>query len=253
MDNFIYMKNYWRMVNKVIRYADVLLLLLDARLVEDTRNLEIENKVKDTPLIYVITKCDLVSKKLLEKYKKELKPCVIVSSKMHFGTTLLRDSILIEAKRVKIKKNIKVGVLGYPNVGKSSLINAMKGRHAAATSIVSGFTKGVQEIRGDNRIMFLDTPGVIPYKEKDMMKHTRIGSIDFNKSKDSEMAVIGLMTKFQGKIESYYGVDILEDEEQTIEEIAIKKKMLRKGGIPDLARTSRMILKDWQKGLILNL
>ena len=247
------MKNFWRMVNKVIRDADVLLLLLDARLVDDTRNQEIENKVKalGKPLIYVITKCDLVPKELLEKYRKVLKPCVIVSSKMHFGTTILRDRIFIEAKRAKAGKNIRVGVLGYPNIGKSSLINAMKGRHSAATSIVSGFTKAVQEIRGDNRIMFLDTPGVIPYQEKDRVKHTLIGTIDFNKSKDPEMAVIGLMTKFPGKIESFYGVLVQEDEDQTIEEIALKRNMLIKGGKPDIVRTARMILKDWQKGLIL--
>jgi ribosome biogenesis GTPase A len=247
------MANYWKLVNDVIFQSDVLLLLLDARLVEETRNDEIEHKVKlrNKPLIYVITKCDLIPKEQLEHYKKELNPCVIVSSIKHFGTTMLRDRILIEAKRAGITDRlVKVGVLGYPNVGKSSLINSMKGRHVASTSIQSGHTRSVQEIRSDNRIMFWDTPGVIPYREKDRVKHALIGTIDFTKARDPEMAIIGLMAKFPKRIELFYGVDEKEDKDETIEEIAVKRNVLKKGGKPDSVRMARLILKDWQKGLI---
>ena len=91
------MANFWQLVNKVIREADVLLLLLDARLVEKTRNMEIEDKVRKAGkvLIYVITKSDLVDKQDVEKYKKTLKPCVFVSAVKHHGTTILRERILI--------------------------------------------------------------------------------------------------------------------------------------------------------------
>jgi len=247
------MANYWKLVNDVIHGSDILLLLLDARLVDETRNSEIEDKIRleNKILIYVITKCDLVPMEQLEKYKKELRPCVIISATQHLGTTILRDRILIEATRAKLdKKMVVVGVLGYPNVGKSSLINAMKGKHVAATSILSGFTKSVQLVRADNRMMFLDTPGVIPYQEKDRIKHTLIGTIDFTKSKDPELAVIELILKFPGRIEIFYGIEPNEDKEQTVEDIAFKKHMLKKGGNPDIVRTARMILKDWQKGLI---
>lgn len=247
------MANFWRLVNDVISDADVLLLLLDARLVDETRNLEIEDKVKRAgkPLIYVITKCDLVDKADAEKHKKYLKPCVFVSATMHHGTTLLREKILIEAKRMNHEhKTVRVGVLGYPNVGKSSLINAMKGKRSAPTSMMSGYTKSVQNIRADNRVMFIDTPGVIPYQEKDELKHSFIGTIDFTKSKEPDMIILELMERFPGIIEKYYHVDVKDDKEETLEDITVKQHILIKGGKPDTVRMARMILKDWQKGLI---
>ena len=245
-------KNFWKLVNQVIKQADIILLLLDARLIDETRNLEIESKVKRTkkPLIYVITKSDLVNKNILEK--SQLKPSVFVSAKKHLGTTILRKRILLEGKKVYGNKEcFTIGVLGYPNVGKSSLINAMKGRRSAPTSSTSGFTKGIQKIRADNKIVFLDTPGVIPYKEKNSNKHAFIGTIDFNKAKDPEEVVVGLMEKYPGKIESHYGVSLSKDFELSIKQIAEKRNILRKGKKVDIERAAKMILKDWQTGKII--
>lgn len=78
---------------------------------------------------------------------------------------MLRHQILASAC---IKgRDILVGTLGYPNVGKSSVINGVTGRHRASTSPISGHTKGVQHVDAGSRIMFMDTPGVIPFDEND--------------------------------------------------------------------------------------
>ena len=248
------MGKFWKLVDKVIKESDVLLLLLDARLVEETMNPEVEDKVEDSekPLIYVITKCDLVDKDIVEKYKKKLKPCVFISAKKHLGTKILRDRILIEAEKAGIKnyQTINVGVLGYPNVGKSSLINAMKGKKSAPTSIISGYTKNLQMIRIHKRIMLMDTPGVIPYSETDYIKHALIGTIDFNQIREADIVVINLMEKYPGMIEYFYGVDIQKDKEETIKEIALKRGILRKGVEPDITKTSKTIIRDWQTGKI---
>lgn len=244
-------KSFWTIVNKVIEQADIILLLLDARLIEETRNEEAELKVKAAhkPLIYVITKSDLVDKKLLDKIP--LKPSVFVSAKDHLGTTILRERILIEGQRAyKNKEVFVVGVLGYPNVGKSSLINALKGKKAAPTSSVSGFTKGVQKVRMDNRITFLDTPGVVPYNEKDDSKHAFIGTLEFNRVKNPDLVVMELMEKYPGKIESHYGIKASSDFETSLELIAQKRNMLKKHAELDIERVSKMILKDWQTGKI---
>ncbi|MDP2749776.1 MAG: GTPase [Nanoarchaeota archaeon] len=247
------MTEFWKIVNKVIRDSDVILLVLDSRLVKETRHPEIEEKVRKTgkPLIYVLNKCDLVKKEEIEKLKNPLKPAVFISAKDHLGTTKLRECILIEAKRAKIEfKTITVGVLGYPNVGKSSIINAMKGKHSASTSSMSGHTKSLMKIRGDNRIMFLDTPGVLPYREKDAVKHAFIGTVDFVNEKDPDIMAMKLMAKYPGLIEHHYQVEPNTDREEVLEQIAIKKMILKKGKEPDLARTGRMILQEWQKGKI---
>lgn len=247
------MPDFWKVVNQVINDADILLLILDARLIPETRNIEIEHKVKrlNKPLIYVITKCDLVKdKKTLEQSKKTLDPSVFVSAKEHLGTSLLREKIFIEAKKAKLHShNIHVGVLGYPNVGKSSLINALKGKRSAKTSILSGYTKGLQKLRA-GKIILLDTPGVIPYHEKDFLKHASIGTMDFTQVKEPDIVVMHLMERFPGKIEKHYQVKILEDKEETIENIARKQNIMKKGGQPDLMRMATEILKDWQKGAI---
>jgi len=245
------MTDFRKIVNGVIKQADVLILLLDARLVEETRNPEIEKKVKflGKPLIYVITKSDLIaSKKYVEKFKRTLNPCVFVSSKTYHGLKILREKIMAEGKRLD-KEVIKVGILGYPNVGKSSFINAMSGRRAAPTSMMSGYTRSMRKIK-DRKIMFLDTPGLIPYKEKSQIKHAIIGAIDFTKSKNPDLVIIQITEQFPGRIEKYYGVDVNADFEQTIRAIAVKKKVLMKGNIPDSERMYRLILKEWQNGKI---
>jgi ribosome biogenesis GTPase A len=245
------MTNFWKIVKRVINDADVILLVLDARLVEQTRNNEIEANVKKTgkPLIYVLTKCDLVEKEDAEKWKKILKPCVFISSKDYLGVNLLKERIFIESKKSEIKGSVRVGVLGYPNVGKSSLINALKGKSSATVSSNSGQTRGVMKVRSRG-IIFLDTPGVIPYMEKDAVKQAITGTIDFNKAKNPDLIVMEIMEQNPGKIEIFYGVEEKEDNEETIEDIAIKYHLLAKGGKPDTLRAARKILKDWQTGKI---
>lgn len=247
------MARFWEVVNEVLGHADMLLLLLDARMVKETRNREIEDKVRKMgkPLIYVITKSDLVPRAELLKWKKRLNPCVFVSAKDRQGTSMLRERILIEAQKAGLKWRIlRVGVLGYPNVGKSSLINALKGKKAAPVSSTSGYTRGVRNVRADTRIMLIDTPGVIPYREDDAIKHILTGTKDHTKVKEPDLAVMELMARFPGKIERFYGVRALKDKEKTLERIALKRNLLLKGGKPDVMRMAKTILQDWQKGRI---
>ena len=241
------MEKYWVLVNDVIKRADVLLLVLDARMIRETRNYEVEQRVRyyNKPLVYVLNKCDLVEGQV---DTRGLSPFVILSSTQHMGTLRLRQRIVIEAKRAGVNRRpILVGVLGYPNVGKSSLANALKGKKSAGTSISSGYTKGLQNIRAGS-IALIDTPGVIPHGEKLKSKHVIMGSIDFAKVKDPDVAVMALMRKYPGLIESEFGVAVNYDYEQTLEEIALKKRIIKKGGKPDVERMSRAILQSWQRG-----
>lgn len=243
------MTGFWDIVNDVIREADIILEVLDARFPEETRNREIEDKVKAAGkiLIYVVNKCDLVEKKLLEQKKKELKPSVFVSSKKRYGMTILLHML----KRYAEKEKIIVGVLGYPNTGKSSVINALKGRKSAKVSSESGFTKAKQLIKVANNIYLLDTPGVYPYMEKDSLKHALIAAVDYSKVKDPEDTALKLIEAAKEKFERHYNLKA-KTAEELLEKIALKFKHIRKGGIADTERAARAILKDWQKGRISN-
>lgn len=239
---------YWNLVNKVLREADIIILVLDARMPLETRNVEIENKVNalGKTLIYVINKSDLADLVTLKALKKQFKKSVFISAKKHTGLNKLREILGVEAKKVKFE-TVRVGVLGYPNVGKSSLINSLKGRESAPVSSISGYTKSIRNVRASGKIMFLDTPGVIPYNEKDNVKHSMIGTVDHSREKDPDLVVMQLIKTFPGLIGEYY--DVVENDD-IIESIAKKRNLLKKGNEPDISRTARMILKDWQTGKI---
>lgn len=250
--DIVFMASFWDIVNRVIANADVILLVLDSRMADSTRNIEIEDKVAKAgkPLIYVLNKCDLVDKEYIEAYRKKLPNSIFLSAKYHLGTTMLRSKIAIVASKNHIKGQVKVGILGYPNVGKSSLINALNGKGAAPVSSVSGYTKAVQNVNVGGDLMLIDTPGVIPYKENEELKHSLISTVDHNKEKDPDVVALNMMTEFPGSLEAFYGVEVKEDKYETLEDIAKKYNMVLKAKEVDTMRAARMILKDWQAGKI---
>ncbi|MBT6775032.1 GTPase RsgA [Candidatus Woesearchaeota archaeon] len=244
------MPSFWKHVNKVLKEAEIIIEVLDARMVEDTRNFEIEKKIQTLgkKILYVFNKCDLVKDDKLKTIKGDLRPSVFISSKDKLGTTILKKKIL-EMSRGNA---VTVGIVGYPNVGKSSLINALSGRGSAKTSSESGYTKGFQKIRVDSKILLLDTPGVLPRKEKDVTKHSRTGALSYGKIKDIEGVALELIADEKELIlEFYKTVGGMDDEpEDILEQIAFKFKKLASGGKANLEVAARMLLKDWQTGKI---
>lgn len=245
--------SFWNVVNKIIWQADIILEVLDGRMVEQTRNAEIEDKVKalGKPLIYVINKCDLVEKNEMEKIKRKLKPSVFVSATKRLGSTMLLNEIMKQKNMLQIKKEkVYVGVLGYPNTGKSSIINVLVGRSKAKTSPISGFTKGKQFVKLNTGVYLIDTPGVLPYKENTGVKNILISSKDQTKLSEPDIAVMELIRNLEGVIEDHYGIKRGKDPEKVLEAIAIKFNRVRKGGEPDTDVMARKILQDWQAGRI---
>ncbi|MBN2457885.1 50S ribosome-binding GTPase [Candidatus Woesearchaeota archaeon] len=243
------MANFWKIVNEVIKEADVVLEVVDARLPLESRNPEIEDKIikSEKKLVVVLNKCDLVDKRQMDRIKREIKNSVFVSATKMLGTTILKKRI-IELGR---GESITVGVVGYPNTGKSSVINALAGRSKASTSSQSGHTRGRQLIRAGGKIVLIDTPGVIPFKEKDEFKHALIATTDFSKVSDPEDIAVRLIAAMEGVIERHYNVKEHKDPEEALEDIAKKKNMLKKGCVPDTLAAAREIIKDWQNGRIL--
>ena len=242
------MVNFWKLVNEVITDADILLLVLDSRFPDLTRNKEIEYKIKEKEkkLIYVFNKCDLTPEKDLHELGKKLSPSVFVSSKKKFGGTLLFKEIM------KLSKGSRcvVGGLGFPNVGKSSVINLLKGKKSASVSSYSGHTRGKQFISAKGKIKLIDTPGVLQFKEKDIMNQVLIGSINPQHVKEPDYFAMQLVDKYPKLFEKYYKDKIDTDGYEFLEKVALRMNVLKKGGQPDLMRFCRKLLQDWQKGRI---
>ncbi|WP_407357143.1 GTPase [Methanolobus sp. WCC5] len=247
------------LVKDVIKKADVLLEVVDARFPEETRNSEIEKEMLRTkkPFIIVLNKCDLVPKDKLEKAKSRMAkaaPAVFVSSKERFGTTMLRHKIL-EVANIR-DRDILVGCIGYPNTGKSSVINGVAGRGKASTSAISGHTKGVQLVNAGSRIVFLDTPGVIPFDEHDEYIQGLLGIKDSTHLKDQIGVALKIIEKLveeqKDVLESFYNISATDGNSYDILEIiGMQSNFLKKKGQVDETRTAIRIINDWQKGLLL--
>ncbi len=233
-------------VTEVIRKSDIVLLVIDARNVEDSINKHLESKIHNLRKkhIYVINKCDLLTKEELNNIS--LPDSVLISAQKHIGTRILVRKIM-ELSR---GKEVTVGVVGFPNTGKSAVINALKGKKSAPTSSISGFTRGTQKIRINAKIMMIDTPGVLNFSKDKVMSMIQIGAISDDKFKEPDLIAMRLIESMYGKIEEYFGVEIEDDSEQTLEKIALKKCVLKKGGIPDTMRMGKEIIRMCQSGKI---
>lgn len=242
----VIMVSFDKIVNNVIYEADIILLIIDARRVKESINKKIEEQIlsKKKKFMYIINKCDLITKE--EQQKIKLDNSLQISATKHWGTMRLLQKIMLLGKG----KDVVVGVVGYPNTGKSTVINALKGKHSAPTSSKSGYTKGLQKIRISRKIMLLDTPGVFSFDDKKEVKNLIIGAVDAEKLKDPEAGAMELIQALDGTIEKHYGVKKRKDFLKTLEEIAIKKKILKKGGVTDNARMGKQIIMMWQKGKI---
>lgn len=250
-------KDYLKSVYGVIAQADILLEILDARFFEETRNKEIEKYIAEQgkKLIYVFNKIDLVNLHELKQKTEHLYPRVFVSCSQRKGRQELRERIMMTAKELPYEK-VFAGIIGYPNTGKSSLINLLRGKGVARASPESGFTKGIQKIRVSSTLILIDTPGVIPQKqyspspeEKKLVAYAKVGARMYDKVKDPELIIADLWIHHQAVLEKFYQVSG-EDALAFLEHVAKKMHFLLKGGRYDLDRASRLVLRDWQKGKI---
>lgn len=252
------------LAENIIQRSDIILEILDLRFVKETRNPEMEEMIKKQKkhIIYVFNKSDLIDKAKIDKdYVSTLKPGVFVSCVNRKGIKELRDRIKIIATKIehpvdKFLGKITVGVIGYPNTGKSSVINVLTGRSAMGVSSISGFTKGIQKVGLTDKVVMLDSPGIIPNKEysssnvRMMSQHTRLGARGYSQVKDPEAAVSDLVRDFPRVFDEFYGIDAKGNSEILLEELGRKKNFLKKGNEVNADQTARFILKDWQEGRI---
>ena len=267
-------EKYPELAQKIIETSDIILQVLDSRFLSETRNEELENliKKKKKTLINVLNKSDLINIDKVKKSElKKLEPYIFVSAFKRLGGQRLRTLIRREALKIenlekkkmkgqKIKEieeeKITVGVLGYPNIGKSSLINLLIGKSSAGVGSDAGYTRGVQKLKLSEDIVLIDSPGVIPKKqyshqESDKIAHhTVFGGRSYSQVKNAELVVSEIMKKFPGTLERYYKIKANGNPELLIEKIGEQKNIFKKKGEVDEDKTSRMILKDWQEGKI---
>lgn len=269
---------YWDVIKRIIVESDVVIEVLDARMVSLSRNEEVDKLIKEIgrPVIYVVNKSDLVKKQDLRESLREFddEVVVFVSNQNKISYKLLLSEIRRVFKRSGKRKlptdtgtaegykfrlpiaDIVVGILGYPNVGKSSIINGLAHKKKVKVSKKAGTTHGMHWVRISDDIKIIDSPGVIPLEKDDDLKYGLIGARDIQKIRDMDMVSYGIIRMFlknnKREFERYFDISINDEEKEDVdlivEKIGKRKGYLQTGGVVDENRVFTNIIKSWQDG-----
>ncbi len=244
----------WRVVKGAIDEVDLVVEVVDARDPIGTRNRKLEKLVMEEgkPLLIVMNKADLVPREWTEEYKRRSEiPVVFISARERKNTGILRKEIKKLAKPLlEEKEKVKVALIGYPNVGKSTIINTLKGKKAVGTAPIPGYTKGKQLIRLSKKIWLLDSPGVVPIDDFDELVIK--GGFPADKIEEPVKPALKLISRIletrREAITEKFGIKEFESEEEILRKIGERRGLIKSGGEVDLEETARWFLREWQTG-----
>ena len=255
-----------RMMQENIKLIDLIIELVDARIPMSSRNPDIDELGKGKSRIILLNKSDLADAGLNQEWESFFKEKGYFVQQLNAKTgagikniqALVQESckekIERDRKRGIINRPVRAMVVGIPNVGKSTFINSFAGKACAKTGNKPGVTKGKQWIRLNKNLELLDTPGILwpKFEDQKIGEHLAlIGSINDEILHVDELAV-ALIRNFKNSyldlLEKRYDITIDEDAYDTLKKIAIARKCLQKGELPDVDRASSMLLEDFRSG-----
>jgi ribosome biogenesis GTPase A len=252
-----------REMTDILSDVDLVIELLDARLPASSQNPAIAKLRRDKPCIKVLSKADLADPKITLRWQahfeqdasvKTLQTTLDQSDKVQ---KIIRLCQSLVPSKGKTHRSMLVMIAGIPNVGKSTLINALAGRKVAKTGNEPAITKGQQRIKLDDGIMLLDTPGILWPKIENENSGYRLAAS--GAIKDTAMGIddVGfyladyLIKHYPVALQARYDLTSLPDTElEFFELMGARRGCLSAGGRVDLEKASAILVNEFRAGVL---
>ncbi|TQS39037.1 hypothetical protein Golomagni_00444 [Golovinomyces magnicellulatus] len=254
-------KRIWNELYKVIDSSDVVIHVLDARDPIGTRCRSVEKYIKEEAphkhLIFVLNKCDLVPTSIAASWVRYLSkdhPTLAFHASItnSFGKGSLIQLLRQFSSLHSDRKQISVGFIGYPNTGKSSIINTLRKKKVCTVAPIPGETKVWQYITLMKRIYLIDCPGVVPPCTTDTPEQILLrGVVRVENVEHPEQYIPAVLKRTKPQhIERTYFIKSFKDHFEFLEQLARKGGRLLHGGEPDVNGVAKMVLNDFLRGKI---
>ncbi|KAL9585548.1 MAG: hypothetical protein Q9203_004204 [Teloschistes exilis] len=254
-------KRIWNELYKVIDSSDVVIHVLDARDPLGTRCHSVEKYIREEAphkhLIFVLNKCDLVPTGVAAswvRYLSKSHPTLAFHASItnSFGKGSLINILRQFSSLHSDRKQISVGFIGYPNTGKSSIINTLRKKKVCTVAPIPGETKVWQYITLMKRIYLIDCPGVVPPNANDSEEDILLrGVVRVENVQNPHAYIPAVLKKTKPQhIERTYDVRGFKNSTEFLELLARKGGRLLKGGEADVDGVAKMVLNDFLRGKI---
>ncbi|KAJ9477762.1 Nucleolar GTP-binding protein 2 [Pseudozyma hubeiensis] len=254
-------RRIWGELYKVIDSSDVIIHVIDARDPMGTRCRSVEKHIRDEKphkhLVFLLNKVDLVPTWVTARWVKLLsKEYPTIAFHASINNSFGKGSLIQLLRQFSVlhsdKKQISVGFVGYPNTGKSSIINTLKKKKVCNVAPIPGETKVWQYISLMRRIYLIDCPGIVPVSAHDSETGTVLkGVVRVENLETPAEHIPALLSRVKPEyIRRTYNLEKWSNSEDFLGQIAKRMGKLLKGGEPDLETIAKMVLNDWIRGKI---
>ena len=257
-----------RMMEENIKLIDLIIEVVDARMPISSRNPDIGQLGKNKARLLLLNKSDLADPDQNEAWSRFFQEkgfhVLKLNSRSGSGVKGVLP-LVMEACKEKIERDKRRGiknrpvramVVGIPNVGKSTFINAFAGKACTKTGNKPGVTKGKQWIRINKSLELLDTPGILWPKFEDQQVGARLAMVGSIKDEILNLEELSLELlkylhrDYPGLLKARYEIEESPEPLTMLEQIASNRKCIQKGGELDYGKAAGILLEEFRNGKI---